>query len=79
MVFENLDAVAKTEHFMKFVEKKINHLRGKRDLLSLIFSAGSFMLSMENSYEINLINKCQKGNKNQISHLFHTVEFCIRS
>ena len=32
-VFENLDAVAKTYHLMRYVEEKINHIRNNRDLV----------------------------------------------
>ena len=51
-VFENMDALTKMEHLMSYVARKVNHLRGKRDLASLIFSAAAFATNLKNSYEI---------------------------
>ena len=64
-LYENLDAMVRIEHFMSYVLHKVNYLneKRKRDILSLIFSTGSFIVSLDNRFQIDLIRKRQNNNE----------------
>ena len=77
-LYENLDSLVKTEHFMRFVEKKVSYIQGKvliqRDIMSLIFSAGSFLVSLDNRRQLALIKNREKAQIEKLDNLFHIVE-----
>ena len=77
-LYENLDLLVKTEHFMRFVEKKVSYIQGKvliqRDIMSLIFSAGSFLVSLDNRRQLALIKNRENAQTEKLDNLFHIVE-----
>ena len=75
-LFENLDAMVRIEHFMNYVLHKVNYLneKRKRDILSLIFSTGSFIVSLDSRFQIDLIRKRHNNNEQKINELFHMIE-----
>ena len=77
-LYENLDSLVKTENFMRFVEKKVSYIQGKvliqRDIMSLIFSAGSFLVSLDNRRQLALIKNREKAQTEKLDNLFHIVE-----
>ena len=61
---------------MSYVLHKVNHLNGKtkRDISSLIFSTGSFIVSLDSKYLIDLIRKRQNYIVQKLNELFHMIE-----
>ena len=63
---------------MRYVEKIVELINGtttsRRDIMSLMFSAGSFIISLDNRHEINLIRKRQNSDSKKLDKLFHLFE-----
>ena len=63
---------------MRYVEKKVELINGtdtsKRDIMSIMFSVGSFIIGLDNRHEINLIQKRQNSNSEKLDKLLHLFE-----